>query len=69
MAMSLPQAPPAYSRFFDETLAAVPQPHHPHGWRPQYPPTPPVVLQQLVAAATIRGPRSLLPLPKGDERG
>lgn len=59
MRKSLPQAPPAPPGSLAEALAAVPDPGHPYGWRPQYPPVPLVALLQLAIAATLCGARSL----------
>ena len=51
-----PWAPPGS---FAAALATVPDPRHPYGWRPEYPPLPLVALLQLTVAAILCGARSL----------
>ncbi len=69
MRKPLPQAPPAAPGSLAEALASVPDPRHPYGWRPQYPPIPLVALLQLAVAATLCGARSLYAIAQwGRER-
>lgn len=69
MRKPLPQAPPAPPGSLAEALAAVADPRHPYGWRPQYPPIPLVGLLQLAVAATLCGARSLYAMAQwGQER-
>ena len=69
MRKPLPQAPPAAPGSLAEALASVPDPRHPYGWRPQYPPIPLVALLQLAVTATLCGARSLYAIAQwGRER-
>ena len=69
MGKPLPQAPPATPGSLAEALASVPDPRHPYGWRPEYPPIPLVGLLQLAVAATLCGARSLYAIAQwGRER-
>ena len=69
MRKPLPQAPPAAPGSLAEALASVPDPRHPYGWRPEYPPVPLVALLQLAVAATLCGARSLYAIAQwGRER-
>jgi hypothetical protein len=55
----LPVAPPGPPGSLAEALAAVPDPRHPYGWRPDRPPLPLVGVLQLAVAAMLCGCRSL----------
>jgi hypothetical protein len=59
MRKPLPAAPPAAAGSLAAALAAVPDPRHPYGWRPDCPPLPLVGLLQLAVAAMLCGARSL----------
>jgi len=59
MPSPLPVVPPVPLGSLAEALAAVPDPRHPTGWRPDYPPVPLVGLLQLTVAAMLCGARSL----------
>jgi hypothetical protein len=56
---ALPVGPPAPPGSLAAALATVPDPRHPYGWRPEYPPLPLVALLQLTVAALLCGARSL----------
>ena len=55
----LPQAPPAPPGSLAAALAAIPDPRHPLGWRPDRSPPPLVGLLQVTVAAMLRGARGL----------
>ena len=55
----LPEAPPAPAGSLAAALATVPDLRRPYGWRPAYPPIPPVALLQFAVAAMLCGARSL----------
>jgi hypothetical protein len=55
----IPVAPPGPPGSLAEALAAVPDPRHPLGWRPDRPPLPLVGILQLAVAAMLCGCRSL----------
>ena len=59
MPKALPQAPPAPPGSLAAALAAVPDPRHPLGWRPDRTPLPLVGLLQVAVAAMLCGARSL----------
>ncbi len=59
MPKPLPQAPPAPPGTLAAALAAVPDPRHPIGWRPDRTPLPLVGVLQLAVAAMLCGARSL----------
>jgi DDE_Tnp_1-associated/Transposase DDE domain len=59
MPQTLPQLAPAPPGSLTAVLAALPDPRHPLGWRPQYAPIPLAALLQVVLAATLCGARSL----------
>ena len=59
MRKPLPVAPPGPPGSLAEALAAVPDPRHPYGWRPDRPPLPLVGVLQLAVAAMLCGCRSL----------
>ncbi|HEY7035356.1 MAG TPA: ISAs1 family transposase [Thermomicrobiales bacterium] len=59
MPLPLPVAPPGPPGSLAEALAAVPDPRHPNGWRPDRPPLPLVGVLQLAVAAMPCGCRSL----------
>jgi DDE family transposase len=59
MPKPLPTAPPGPPGSLAEALAAVPDPRHPLGWRPDRAPLPLVGLLQLAVAAMLCGCRSL----------
>lgn len=59
MPKPMPQAPQAPPGSLAAALAAVPDPRHPNGWRPDYAPVPLVALLQLTVAAVLCGARSL----------
>lgn len=55
----IPMAGPAPAGSLAAALARVPDPRHPYGWRPEYPPLPLVGILQVVVAAILCGARSL----------
>lgn len=59
MRKPLPVAPPGPPGSLAAALAAVPDPRHPYGWRPDRPPLPLVGVLQLAVAAMLCGCRSL----------
>jgi hypothetical protein len=66
---ALPVGPPAPPGSLAAALEAVPDPRHPYGWRPEYPPLPLVALLQLTVAAILCGARSLYAIAQwGRER-
>ena len=69
MPKPLPVAPPGPPGSLAEALAAVPDPRHPYGWRPDRPPLPLVGILQLTVAAMLCGCRSLYAVAQwGQER-
>jgi hypothetical protein len=66
---ALPLGPPSPPGSLAAALATVPDPRHPYGWRPEYPPIPLVALRQLTVAAILCGARSLYAITQwGRER-
>lgn len=59
MRKAVPVAPPGAPGSLAAALAAVPEPRHPYGWRPDRPPLPLVGVLQLAVAAMLCGCRSL----------
>src|SRR5688500_18152136 len=59
MPKPLPLAPPAPPGSLAAALAAVPDPRHPLGWRPDRAPLPLVGILQVAVAALLCGARSL----------
>lgn len=59
MPKPLPLAPPAPPGSLAAALAAVPEPRHPKGWRPDRAPLPLVGILQTAVAAMLCGARSL----------
>lgn len=59
MPKPLPVAPPGPPGSLAAALAAVPDPRHPNGWRPDRAPLPLVGILQLAVAAMLCGCRSL----------
>jgi DDE family transposase len=59
MPLPFPVAPPGPPGSLAQALAAVPEPRHPNGWRPDRPPLPLVGVLQLAVAAMLCGCRSL----------
>jgi len=59
MPKPLPAAPPGPPGSLAAALAAVPDPRHPYGWRPDRAPLPLVGLLQVAVAAMLCGARSL----------
>src|SRR5262245_16564438 len=59
MPLPFPMAPPGVPGSLAEALAAVPEPRHPNGWRPDRSPLPLVGVLQLSVAAMLCGCRSL----------
>src|SRR5437773_7897872 len=59
MPLPLPVAPPGPPGSLAAALAAVPEPRHPNGWRPDRSPLPLVGVLQLAVAAMLCGCRSL----------
>jgi hypothetical protein len=59
MRKPVPVAPPGPPGSLAAALAAVPDPRHPFGWRPDRPPLPLVGVLQLAVAAMLCGCRSL----------
>lgn len=59
MSLVFPVAPPGPPGSLAEALAAVPEPRHPRGWRPDRSPLPLVGVLQLAVAAMLCGCRSL----------
>jgi hypothetical protein len=59
MPLPFPVAPPGPPGSLARALAAVPEPRHPNGWRPDRPPLPLVGVLQLAVAAMLCGCRSL----------
>jgi len=69
MPKPFPTAPPAPPGSLGCALAAVPDPRHPYGWRPDAAPIPLVCLLQFAVAATLCGARSLYAMAQwGRER-
>src|SRR5215211_493412 len=59
MPKPLPAAPPGPPGSPAAALAAVPDPRHPYGWRPNRSPLPLVGILQVAVAAMLCGARSL----------
>ena len=69
MPLPFPVAPPGPPGSLAQALAAVPEPRHPNGWRPDRPPLPLVGVLQLAVAAMLCGCRSLYAVAQwGQER-
>jgi hypothetical protein len=69
MSKPFPTAPPSPPGSLASALAAVPDPRHPYGWRPEFSPIPLVCLLQFAVAATLCGARSLYAMAQwGQER-
>jgi hypothetical protein len=69
MPKPFPMAAPAAPGSLASALAAVPDPRHPYGWRPDASPIPLLYLLQFVVAATLCGARSLYAMAQwGRER-
>src|SRR5207247_5490047 len=56
---AVPRAGPAAPGSLAAALAEVPDPRHPYGWRPAYPPLPLVGLLHSTVAAILCGAKSL----------
>lgn len=69
MPKPLPTGPPALPGTLAAALAAVPDPRHPNGWRPDRTPLPLVGILQVAVAAMLCGARSLYAIAQwGRER-
>jgi len=69
MPKPLPVAPPGPPGSLAAALAAVPDPRHPNGWRPDRSPLPLVGVLQVAVAAMLGGARSLYAIAQwGQER-
>lgn len=69
MPKPLPTGPPALPETLAAALAAVPDPRHPNGWRPDRTPLPLVGILQVAVAAMLCGARSLYAIAQwGRER-
>lgn len=69
MPLPFPVAPPGPPGSLAHALAAVPEPRHPNGWRPDRSPLPLVGVLQLAVAAMLCGCRSLYAVAQwGQER-
>jgi DDE_Tnp_1-associated len=69
MPKAIPVAPPGPPGSLAAALAAVPDPRHPRGWRPDRAPLPVIGILQLAVAAMLCGCRSLYAVAQwGQER-
>jgi hypothetical protein len=69
MRKPIPSMGPVAPNSLAAALAAVPDPRHPYGWRPDRPPLPLVGVLQFAVAAILCGARSLYAMaPWGRER-